>query len=494
MIPVIAVAQWVEEEFCGLDLGDKRRNERLKKCVTQAAGMGESNPDRAKSKRDLKATYRLVNRPEVIMDKIFAPHNQSARHRCSQYRRVYLVQDTTQIDLTKPRQQVRGAGPLGTSSKRGFFYHPLFALSEEGIPLGVVEQLVWTRSPEALNIPSKARAVARKQACFEEKESFRWLEMLQFGEQLARSQPQTDFVMVADSEADIGELFREVSEFPENYSFIIRQSQPRGIVAAIDSATGQPLEASNIEEALSQAQWRGERTVSVGGRDAPHRPHDQKRVRQQARVARTTVLKIRCVFATLAGPRRRGGGELEDSPVCIVEALEESPPAGELSIRWVLLTTLPGVSFSDLEAILDGYCQRWGVELYFKTLKSGLKLEDMKYETLDRYLAAFAILCVVGWRVEYLKGAARHDPEGSCEKYFTREEWMAIVHFVTRRAAEPSHPPPMREFVTLIAQLGGYLAKKSQGPPGSTTLWRGMSQFETIVQAYSIFHKQRCGV
>ena len=174
--------------------------------------------------------------------------------------------------------------------------------------------------------------------------------------------------------------------------------------------------------------------------------------------------------------------------------MEENPPEGEVPIRWVLLTTLPIQTVEDIESVLAGYCKRWEVELYFKTLKSGLKIEDMKYETLDRYLVAFSILSVVAWRIEYLKGATRSDPESSCEKYFTPGEWMAIMIFLTRRRVDPKKPPTMKEFMTSIAQLGGYIDKKSQGPPGSKTIWRGMSRFETIVEAYAAFHQMTCGV
>ena len=106
----------------------------------------------------------------------------------------------------------------------------------------------------------------------------------------------------------------------------------------------------------------------------------------------------------------------------VVEALEKNPPEGEAPIRWVLFTTLPIQTVEEMESVLDGYCNRWAVELYFKTLKSGLNIENMKYETLDRYVVAFSILTVVAWRVEYLKGATRSDPGSSCEKYFTPGE------------------------------------------------------------------------
>jgi hypothetical protein len=486
-------ANWVSEEFEAISFGDKRLNDRLKLCVSQAAGIGESTPHRTKSSADLKATYRLVDNPKVNMDEILSCHNQSTIDRCSKHTRVYLAQDTTEFDLTKPKGRVRGAGPLGTDNRHGFFYHPLYAVAEVGLPLGVVDQVIWTRDSKSLDTPAKEREAERKKACFEEKESHRWLDMMQSGEQIARSLPQVEFVMVADSESDIGEVLCEASELPENYDFIVRQSRQHSIRSAFDSATGQAITAATVDVALSQAQWRGERVVSVGGRDAPKLPDDKARVRKQARISREATLSIRAITVTIAGPRRSGGGSLEDVTVHVVEALELNPPPGEVPIRWVLFTTLPIATVADLIDVLDGYCVRWSVELYFKTLKSGLKIEDMKYETLERYVVAFSMLTVVAWRVEYLKGATRSDPDSSCEKYFAAGEWIAIMAFL-RRPVDRANPPAMREFMISIAQLGGYINKKSQGDPGSKTIWRGMARFDTIVEAFAAFNQMTCGV
>ena len=486
-------ANWVLDEFEAVNFGDKRLNDRLKLCIAQAAGIGESTPDRAKSNADLKATYRLVDNPKVNMDEILSCHNQSTIDRCRKVARVYLAQDTTEVDLTKPKQPVRGAGPLGTDKRQGFFYHPLYAIAEDGLPLGVVDQVVWTRDPKSLDIPATERKAARKKACFEEKESHRWLDMMQSGEQIARSLPETQFVMVADSESDIGEVFCEASELPGNYDFIVRQSRQHSITAAVDSATGEVITAATVDEALSLAQWRGERVVSVGGRDAPVLPDDKKRVRKQARISREATLCFRAITVTIAGPRRSGGGSLEDVKVHVVEALELNPPDADVPIRWVLFTTLPIGTIQAVVDVLDGYCVRWAVELYFKTLKSGLKIEDMKYETLERYVVAFSMLTVVAWRVEYLKGATRSDPDSSCEKYFAAGEWMAIMAFL-RRPVDRTKPPRMREFMISIAQLGGYINKKSQGDPGSKTIWRGMARFDTIVEAFAAFNQMICGV
>jgi len=49
------IEDWVEEEYASLDLGDARLNRRAKYFVSQAAGIGNSNPDRCRSvKRTMK--------------------------------------------------------------------------------------------------------------------------------------------------------------------------------------------------------------------------------------------------------------------------------------------------------------------------------------------------------------------------------------------------------------------------------------------------------
>ncbi len=486
------VADWVEEEFRTADLGDKRVNQRLKRCVDQFAVIAESTPHACRSGADLKATYRFVSNARVDMSKVFSEHNRASLERASQEKLVYVIQDTTEVDLTKPQQQVVGAGPLRSDKTRGFYYHPAYAVSGEGVSLGVVDQVIWARDAESLKSSSKARESQRNKASFEEKESIRWLEMQQSAEQLARATPQTTFVCVADSEADIFELFSEAASFPDNFHLLIRGCHNRKITAASDSSS--PIEASTLYDALASATVRYQTTIAVGGRDESQLPGDQKRARKQAKTARKAELAIRAISVTIAGPRRPGGGTLEDSKLNIVEAVEEQPPEGEPSVRWVLLTTLPINTNEEIESVLKGYRMRWSVETYFKTLKSGLKIEKMKYETLDRYLTAFAMLAAVAWRVEYIKTAARSSPESPCEDYFSSTEWKSIFAFVKRAVPDPSAPPTIAEFLLLIAQLGGYINKKSQGPPGSKTIWRGMAKFDTIVQAYQIFSDLRCGV
>lgn len=478
------IAAWVTKELESLDLGDKRREKRAGIIVDQLAQICESQPEAAKSKAALKANYRFVDHPENSPEAILDAHRQASIKRTAEHERVVLAQDTTVIDLTKPNRQVQGAGPLESDDKRGLFLHPLYAMTEEGLPLGIVDQVIWTRDKINTALTKKEKSQLRKQAAFEEKESCRWLDMFQSGEQIARAHPGTNYTVVGDSESDICEVFAEVGDLPENCHFVIRSCQTRGVMNC--------GAAANVDEALETADIQATMEATISQRTS--KIAGETRPRRKSRSARLAEIGVRAREVTIRGPSRPGG-KLPDMTLNVVEAVELDPPAGEEPIRWVLFTTLSIDSIARIQRVISAYSIRWNIELYFKTLKSGLNIEKLKYETLDRYLTALSLLMIVGWRVEYLKGAARHDPDASCEKYFLREEWQPAYLVYTDGGDLPSEPISIREFMLLIAELGGWQRKKSQGPPGSTTIWRGMRRMEAYADAFQAFKKAklRCG-
>jgi hypothetical protein len=477
------VAVWVQEELDSLQLGDKRREKRARLIVDQLAQIGDSQPDAAKGNAALKATYRFVHNPEITPDAILNAHHQATRQRTAQFDSVVLAQDTTVIDLTKPHRQVEGAGPLENESKRGAFLHPLYALTEDGLPLGIADDVIWTRDTLNTNLSKQEKDKLRRQGAFEERESARWLEMFQSGEQIARANPGTEYIVTGDSESDIYEIYVETSDLPENCHFVIRGCHNRAVDA---------VDAANVDEALASADFQFTSQVTISERES--KLPGEQRPRRKSRAARSAEIGVRARAVTIRGPSRPGG-RLPNVTLNVVEAVELDPPPGEEPIRWVLFTTLPIDSVTQIQRVISAYSLRWNIELYFKTLKSGLKIEKLKYETLDRYLTALSMLMIVGWRVEYLKGAARHDPDGSCEAYFSAEEWHPAYLVYTDGADLPAEPLTITEFMLMIAELGGWQRKKGQGPPGSMTIWRGLRRMEAYADAFKAFQKakSRCG-
>jgi len=54
--------------------------------------------------------------------------------------------------------------------------------------------------------------------------------------------------------------------------------------------------------------------------------------------------------------------------------------------------------------------------------------------------------------------------------------------YLLSKTPKPADPPRLNEVIRLIAQLGGFLSRKSDGEPGVKTIWRGLDQVMTAAQ------------
>lgn len=223
------LASWVVEEMDTADLEDQRLNERLK---TVLSALGErptaSIPAACGGHSEMVAAYRFFGNDKVTYERILKPHAERTRERIAAQPVVLLVQDTTELDWTRPQQQVLGAGSLDGSARRGTFLHPLVAFTRDGTPLGSCWATIWTRD-EPLEETHQEKEQRRKATAIEDKESQRWLEGLRQARAVAQQVPEVQCVCIADSEADIYELFTE-PRGEAAVHWLIRACQDRAIV------------------------------------------------------------------------------------------------------------------------------------------------------------------------------------------------------------------------------------------------------------------------
>jgi hypothetical protein len=97
-----------------------------------------SIPAATNGRAEMEAAYRLFNNSKVTPDGIHEPHRAATLERIRQVPVILLPQDTTELDVSRPQQQVKGAGPMACESRTGAFYHPMVAFTTEGLPLGTV--------------------------------------------------------------------------------------------------------------------------------------------------------------------------------------------------------------------------------------------------------------------------------------------------------------------------------------------------------------------
>lgn len=117
-------------------------------------------------------------------------------------------------------------------------------------------------------------------------------------------------------------------------------------------------------------------------------------------------------------------------------------------------------------------------------LKSGCGIEQLQLEAAARLERALAICCIVAWRLLWLTYQARQTPNRPCTEILARHEWQALVCTVQGTPVPPTEPPSLHEAVRMIAQLGGFLARKGDGEPGVKTIWRGLIRLNDIAATW----------
>ena len=293
------LAPWVVEEMAATDLKDDRLNDRLREVLSQlAARPTASIPAACGGRAEMEAAYRLFDNEKVSFENILEPHQEKTRARMAATEVVILAQDTTEIDLTRPDQQVKGAGLLSDGNRRGALLHVLHAFTPDGTPLGTLRAVPWTRPDE----PSRRQTLThaeRSTTPLEEKESYRWVLALRQAREEAQRQPSTQIVCVADSEADLYELLAEGMSEPQAADWIIRACQNRALQR---DGSAQEAAPAYLRERLLAEPVRFSKTIRIRGRKA--KVACSTRGRQQPREAREAEVEVRTARVTLRPPWR----------------------------------------------------------------------------------------------------------------------------------------------------------------------------------------------
>lgn len=474
------VAPWVVGEMQSVDLKDKRLDDRLREVLAQlAARPTASIPAACGGRAEMEAAYRLFANDNVTFDNVLHSHQEATHRRIAAQPVVVLAQDTTEVDLTRPEQQVHGAGPLTKGGRLGALLHLLHAFTPDGTPLGTVHAAAWARAPAPPRRQSLTHA-QRLATPLEEKESYRWVVALRQARAEAERQPQTRIVCVADSEADIYELLAEGMSEPRTAEWIVRACQNRALLGENRVEAAVP---TYLREQLLAQPVLFTKTISVRGRKA--KVVCSKRGREQPRASRKTEVEVRATRITLRPPRRPGH-KLPAVSVNVVMVREPQPPEGDVPVEWLLLTSLPISDVTQVQQVIAYYCVRWMVEVFFRTLKSGCRAEERRFEHLDRQLRCLAVYLIVAWRTLYVCRLGRADPEMSCEAVFEAAEWKAVYR-VVKNANPPYEPPPLGDIVRMVAQLGGYVDRPRHDQPGPQTLWLGLQRMHDFATCWQLF-------
>ena len=438
-------------EVTSIDLGDRRLNRRAQRMLEILGNKPTvSIPAACGGWGETRAAYRLFNHPAVTAEAVLAPHVACTEGRLREHPRVLCIQDTTELDYTT-KKGIAGLGPLNYETRRGMYLHPTLALTPERVPLGLLDLHRLVREPGSLGLEKDPNRP------LEEKQSVRWVDGYARVNELAERLSDTRLTYIADREGDIYDLFVEAPCPERSADWLVRVQHHDRLLA----------DGRHLREVIDAAPVLTDITF--------------ERPASNGRCAGTVHQQIKVVRVTLKAPSRPDRN-LPEVSVTALLATEPQPPADEDPLHWLLLTNLMVDTPEQAIEKLSWYLCRWQIEVYFKVLKSGCRIEQLQLETRERLEPALVFYMIIAWRVLYLTMLGRDCPQMPCDAVFADEEWKA-VYLVTQRKPPPEQPPSLDTMVRMIATLGGFLNRKRDGFPGPKTLWIGLQRVPDFVLA-----------
>lgn len=468
----IQETKWVQEELGGILLEEKRLEKRFLKLAEQlSARPGNTINYASRDWAASKAAYRFFDNDKVQADKMLLPHIEQTKSRISAREKIIVVQDTTYFNFSNFKK-TKGLGSITKiqgSPVYGLCAHATLALSEKGLPLGLIALEQWAQK----TLP---RGYEHTKIPITQKASHRWINSLKKTAELCDK--GTEIVMVCDREADIYELFEEGLQ--HNINLIVRLQHNRVIYDECHSGN------TTIKEHLQRLKKEGRIVIEV-----PTGSGNRKR-----KVKMDVFITDISLQSNPRGVKTARTNGRNDIDLCLVELREVDPKDPEKKLNWVLLTTMPVRNLDEAIETMNYYKKRWQIELFFKTLKSGCNIEECRLDTAEKLMKYIALKSIIGWRLFWITFIGRFCPDFSCELAFTVSEWKTLwlkhhrkeIRLKEIKPIPPEDPPKLKDAIYWLACEGGFLGRKGDNEPGLQTIWRGWFILEESAEVWDLTH------
>lgn len=446
---------WATETFGTADLGDRRLNRRLVDiAATAAAHPSGKVTTTMQTSAQKEGAFRFLENQRVDSQALTDSMGRGTAVKAAAQAQIYVPVDQTDLTFVD-RKGVRGLGPDNakmSKSLRTTQVMNALALDDRGIPIGLLDQQWWLRSEEDSPHWKEDKRPP------EERESYYWVRSVEAcDERLAQLGKGCRAWYLIDRGADVAAFLKPSVE--QGRLFTVRAAQNR----VIKDGRGRKRK---LFSTLSRQPVAGSFSVSI-----PPGPE---------RLARTAECQVR--FLPKARVKLGRHDYFELSAVFVREV--GHVPEGQERIEWRLLTSATVSDFNSAMQVVDGYTLRWRVEEFHRTWKSGgCNVEQSQLRSFEAIRRWATILAAVAARVERLKRLSRETPDVDALTEVSQAEIDLAIAYTEDKRFKPGDKMNLREAVRLIAMVGGYMGRNSDGPPGSTTIRRGLERLAPAVKA-----------
>jgi len=440
------------KDFSGLDLGDKRRDERFVKIIENIVKHpGGSILQHNEEWYDAKATYGFYKNEDITLEKLMTAIRAYGAGKVVADE-VLIIHDTTTISYND--LQAEGVGYINSEADKGIFCHSSIAATTDGLPVSLLNQLIWSRDNGQLG-----KASRRQQRPFEQKESYKWYQGILAANELLGKEIKK--IHICDREADIYALF--LCEPYENAELLIRARHDR-------------------RTAAGSALWQHIGEQPVAGRQELLIPE------RTGKRTKKVEVEIRYKQAEILCPANLAASQYESVLLNCIE-IRQTGDAKD-GILWRLLTTLEVSNDQQAIQCMKWYHYRWLIERFHYVLKSGCGIEKLQLKKAGSLMKATAMYSLSALQIMQLTYQSRQTPDVSCELVLSRSQWEVLYMLKFKTQQLPSKPPTLLEATRWLAKMGGFAGRKSDGAPGLKTVWLG---YELLLQATAVYEIMKFG-
>ena len=178
---------------------------------------------------------------------------------------------------------------------------------------------------------------------------------------------------------------------------------------------------------------------------------------------------------------RAPGSSAATVPLTAVSVVEEHPPPGvRQPLNWLLLCSEDLDGRDGAVQICQWYERRWGIEEFFRTLKTGSEPHRRQFDRAEDLVKCMALDAITAWRVLDLQRMAKYEPGRRASEVIEALEIQALrllLHQINKR--HTIRPPPdltILEYLVDVGRLAGFSPSKRQPVPGTKKIWQGTEQ------------------
>jgi hypothetical protein len=399
-----------------VNLGHQKRDLAfLRQVQTLCSNPGGTAAGAAASPADMMSAYRFAGNAGIGLDQLRETRMKTTLAQVGNGETVLLINDVSLLDYNRHLSK-EDRRDIGDGNGKGYEYVCNLAVSmKREQTLGVLHDcLISAHGPDDMATvdyfatpltKSLPAASAAKLPCNHKHM------ITMHALHVANSFPGIKFISVADREFD-------------DY-FHFRALKSNGMDAVIRSC------ASRNVQVIKPA-WLPEEALTGKQKGLPLLPgHVCVNLDQLVKYLPLTLLKT--VYLDKKGRLTDAGPEAEAAPVSagacritlyrdakrdrvyvksdeyvelnLVVVKETSPHEGRAPLLWVLLTTLPADSLEQIAKIVRIYELRWRIEGFFKLLKSGFGLEDLRFDGAEKIARHLIVTTIAAAFVGALKAS-----------------------------------------------------------------------------------------